>query len=178
MKLEVSINKKVGFGVIGAFLILAGIIFVIAYDGPIPNPGHTADRVWIDTDGLPDNGAGEMTLQEAFDSGLLGGINPGPGGSNISWEGVGLNGWQNPIDAPILVQWSGNQNNIGGFRVEVDYGDGNDWQLFTESMWAVDNHFHSHGSLILPVNGKIRLVDKSSNNTFKGPSFGGWQTLR
>lgn len=68
MKLEVNIEKRYALGIIASVLVLAGVLLVLAYDGPIPNPGHDADRVWVDTDGIMDNGAGEMTLQDAVDS--------------------------------------------------------------------------------------------------------------
>lgn len=52
--------------IIGAFLILASVIGVIAYTQSIPNPGHGADTVWVDVNGQ------EMTLQNAISSGAIG----------------------------------------------------------------------------------------------------------
>ncbi|NCO11264.1 hypothetical protein CO038_02055 [Candidatus Pacearchaeota archaeon CG_4_9_14_0_2_um_filter_39_13] len=65
MKFEVNINKRVGVGIIASILIFAGVLLVLAYDGPIPNPGHGGDRVWVDINGT------EMTLQDAIGNGEI-----------------------------------------------------------------------------------------------------------
>ncbi len=62
MKIEVSVDKKWAVGIIASLILLAGVIFVIAYDEPIPNPGHGGDTIWVDINDV------EMTLQQALDT--------------------------------------------------------------------------------------------------------------
>jgi hypothetical protein len=65
MKLEVAIEKRHLFLFAALLAAMLGVVFVIAqYTSPIPNPGHGADTVWVNTS------TGEKTLQQAIDDGL------------------------------------------------------------------------------------------------------------
>jgi len=68
MRITLNIEKKYVFLIIGLFLILGAILLVYAYTySSIPNPGHGADRVWVNVSGS------EMTLQDAIDQDRFGG---------------------------------------------------------------------------------------------------------
>lgn len=67
MKIEAEITKTRFIFVLLFIFVLSGAFYVIAaYNGPIPNPGHGGDGVLINTS------QGEMTLQEAFNRGIIG----------------------------------------------------------------------------------------------------------
>ena len=81
MKLEVNLEKRGVFLIVGAVLILAGVIGAIAYTNSIPNPGHGGDSVLVNTSN------GEMTLQEAIDQGLIGGSGSSGSGGGLEYTG-------------------------------------------------------------------------------------------
>ncbi len=169
MKLEVNINKKIGVGIIASFLVLAGIIFVAAVWVPGEhNVWHDSNDVKITIDDV------DYSLKEAVDDNLLGGLNPSVGGT-IDFKVLGSEGWQNIETGNVLVQWAGNCRSCGRFNVDVDY-DGNGWVLFTQSIWGTGDHDYSFGSLILPPNGKIRVV-KTDGNSLSNAATGAWQKL-
>jgi len=73
MKIEVNIEKKYFFAIIGLLIIVAGIFLGYAYGGNNPQTiGHSAGEVMISVNGT------EMTLQNAITQGKLGGSNAIP----------------------------------------------------------------------------------------------------
>lgn len=130
MKLEVNIEKRYALGIIASVLVLAGVLLVLAYDGPIPNPGHGADRVWIDINGS------EMTLQDAAINGEIFGSwlckhidSKQPCIDAASGGGLGRNGYR----IVNCVRNSPNEPIIGR---AMRYNDGQQtWQFYTETGW-------------------------------------------
>ena len=83
MKLEVNVSKKYAFVIVGALLIVAGVIGVFAdWGDTVKTVFHDAGdvKVAIDTDGDLVNE--DYNLQEAIDGGLIG----GGGGTPVSAE--------------------------------------------------------------------------------------------
>lgn len=78
MKLEVNIEKKYVFAILSVLLLIGVSVFAYTYTSQIPNPGHGADTVLINVNGI------EMTLQDAITNGKIGG-----GASNVI---AGING--------------------------------------------------------------------------------------
>lgn len=70
MKFEINFEKKHFWMTLTAILVLTIGVIAYAYTQSIPNPGHGADTVWVN---IPGATGGEMTLQQAIDSGLGGG---------------------------------------------------------------------------------------------------------
>ena len=53
MKIEVNLEKKYFFGIVGVLLLIAGVIGVVAsYTQAIPNPGHGGDTTWVEFSGI------------------------------------------------------------------------------------------------------------------------------
>ena len=124
MQIEFDLKKRNIFVIVGVFLVLASLIFV---NSEI-NPGHSAEKVNVDIDGEV------MSLQEAYDAGLLGSK------SNVDdWlfaQGVltvGLGEDENNLTVDVVNSETGEPmeiefayaasctNNVArGFRVEID----------------------------------------------------------
>lgn len=63
MKVEVNIEKKYAYVLIGFAIALICVVAVGAYNNPIPNPGHGADTIIITAGGV------EKSLQTAINEG-------------------------------------------------------------------------------------------------------------
>ena len=67
VNINLNIQKKDLWLLLAIMVFLIGVGFVIAsypYSQSIPNPGHGADNVWVDINGI------EMNLQSAMGNGI------------------------------------------------------------------------------------------------------------
>ncbi len=76
MGLNIHLTNKTGYTLLIIFLFLLIGIGVYAYTQSIPDPGHSADQVWVSINNE------ELTLQQALDQGKVSG-----GSVSCDWEG-------------------------------------------------------------------------------------------
>jgi len=115
---KLGISKK-SFSILMVAIVLGIVSLTVAaftlnfapyaYVGPLPNPGHGGDTVWVDVPA-----SGEMTLQDAITTGVLGG-----GGVCPSYD----SGWFAVTGSDVLTL----NHNLGTTSI------------FIEIFWAPDN---------------------------------------
>ena len=51
MKLKIDISNKMMIVFVALLVLVSSVLIVYAYDyvGPIPNPGHSGDQIWLAT---------------------------------------------------------------------------------------------------------------------------------
>ena len=124
-----NIGRKEAVFFMAFFAVTLGI-GVWASSHEVPNPGHSADSVWIDSLG--------KTLEQAVIEGDLGG---GGGGDGIVRSSLGTASGYIEYESGLIMQWgSRSTSTCGTVTLQIPFTSANSYNVVTGSSGASENH--------------------------------------